>query len=407
MKLKWNRRYTTIAVYAALVLFVALFIVFFFINNNDFGKYISDFFTVMSPIIYGVVIAYLLNPVVSFFDRKVFAFIAGHHTHNRMRRSASIAATTILFLTFIGLLAWAVVPALVSSITDFQANFTTYVSNIENWLNEKSETSGLIAAARDPLLKALDSVVEFIETLMDRIIPQIRSIASTVFEILKNILVGVVLSIMLLFAKERVGAKVKKLCRAVLSENRNERLMSAVSKADKSFGGYIKGTIVDSIIVGIEFFILMMIFNVPYYPLIAIVLTLTNMIPIFGPYIGSIPSGVLILFADPSKVIPFAIMVVVVQAIDGNLVAPRLIGSNIGLKSEWVIIAITIMSGFFGIIGMFIGVPLFAVLYTFISDKLSERLKKRGLPSDTDSYCSGSAETPANDEKKENTENGN
>lgn len=402
MKLRWNRKYTTIAVYAALVLFVALFIVFFFINNNDFGKYISDFFTVMRPIIYGVVIAYLLNPVVRFFDKKVFAFNSDHPTHSRLRRSASIAATTVLFLTFVGLIAWAVVPALISSITDFQENFTSYVDNIRNWLTEKAENSHLLSSALNSLLNALSSVVEFIETLMDRIIPIIPTIAASVLEVVKNALVGAVLSIMLLFAKERVGARAKKLCRAVFSESRNDRIITAVGKADKRFGGYIKGTIVDSIIVGIELFILMMIFGIPYYPLIAIVLTLTNMIPIFGPYIGSIPSGVLILFADPAKVIPFAIMVVVVQAIDGNLVAPRLIGSNIGLRSEWVIIAITVMSGFFGIIGMFIGVPLFAVMYEFIADMIAERLRKRNLPCRTRDYYANAAVQTQTEENKEN-----
>lgn len=387
MKLFWNRKYTTIAVYAVLVLVAALLVVFFFLNNSDFSTYISQFFKALAPILYGLVIAYLINPIVRLFDTKVFGFLAKKPGRFRLRRCLSIVAAMIIFLAFIALISWALIPQLISSIVDFQWKFNDYADTIREWLVNTAATSRYLGKVLYSVVDYVNGLLQKVERLMDYVIPVFSVVASAIVNIVKNLIIGMIFAVLVLYNKEFFSAKWRKILRAILSEKKYEKFTLAVRKADDSFGGYIKGTLVDALLVGVVTFFLMMIIGIPYYPLIAIVLALTNMIPVFGPYIGSIPSGFLILLAEPKKVLPFAIMVVVVQIIDGNLVAPKLIGSNIGLRPEWVITAITIMSGFFGVAGMLLGVPLFAVVYTIISDNVRNKLKGRGLPYEDADYC--------------------
>lgn len=390
MKPIWNRKYTTIAVYVAIVLVLALFIVFLFVNANDkFGSFFSTVLRAFSPLMTGAVIAYLLNPVVSFFDKKVFKFVTKKKPKFKLRRGLAIAATMILFLTFIALFAWALIPQVVSSIADFKWKADGYAETAKEWLTTQAGEANYLSGAIYSIIDAIDSLTERIDNIMEEFLPWLGTIAKKLASVMLNLIVGAIFAVMLLFGKEKIGARAKQLIRAAFSEEKSEKFLNTVTRADKSFGGYIKGTIVDSMIVGVEFFIAMMIFNIPYYPLLAMVLALTNMIPMFGPYIGAIPSGLLILVADPKKVIPFIIITVVIQAVDGNVVVPRLIGNNIGLSSEWVITSITVMSGFFGIAGMFVGVPLFAVMYEFISEWAKNKLQKRGVPYQTKDYFKG------------------
>lgn len=399
MKPIWNRKYTTIAVYVAIVLFLALFIVFLFVNTNDkFGSFFSTVLRAFSPLMTGAIIAYLLNPVVKFFDAKVFGFVTKKKPRFKLRRGLSIAATMLLFLVAIALFAWALIPQVLSSIADFKYKADGYAETAKEWLTSKAGESSNLSGVIYSIIEAIDNLMVRIDNIMEEFLPWLGTIAKKLAGVVLNLAVGSIFAVMLLFGKEKISANVKRMLGAALSKERSAKILNAVSRADKSFGGYIKGTIVDAIIVGLEFFIAMMIFNVPYYPLLAMVLSLTNMIPMFGPYIGAIPSGLLILVADPKKVIPFIIITLVIQAVDGNIVVPKLIGNNIGLSSEWVITSITIMSGFFGIAGMFFGVPLFAVMYEFISEWAKNRLQKRGVPYETKDYFNGAAPSVKNNE---------
>ena len=351
MKLSWNKKYTTIAVYVALVLLVASFIVFFFLNNNDFGGYIKKFFSALSPLIYGVIIAYLLNPIVVFFDTKVFSFL-NKKGKRRLRRGLSVAATMIIFLLFISLLISALAPQLISSISELQSKFNGYVESAKKWLGQIGSSAPALGDIVSSLNSYIDKFLDKTEEIVDIVMPWLGSFATSLLSALKNALIGIVFAILVLCSKERMGAVTNKLLCAYVKSEKRETFLSAVKRADKSFGGYIKGTLLDAIFVGIVNFFALWLIGVPFYPLIAVILGITNMIPIFGPWIGTVPCALIILIASPSKVILFVLFTLVFQGIDGNVVAPKLIGSNVGMPSEWVVIAITVMSGFFGAIGM-------------------------------------------------------
>lgn len=393
MKLNWNKKYTTIAVYIALVLFAATFAVFFLVNNRGMTGGFSKLISALNPLIYGAVIAYLLNPLVNIFDRKLFKKLGEKNKH-RLSRALSVTLAMIIFAAFLGLFVSALVPQIISSVSELQSKFSGYTESVKTWLEEKAAASKYLGQA---LYSAIDYVESFLEKtgeLVDIVMPWLGNAATAVLGVIKNALLGIVFAVMLLVSKDRISAVSKKLCHVLLKKEKCEKFLATVKKADNSFGGYIKGTIVDAILVGFVTFFLMWMLGIPYYPLIALVLAVTNMIPIFGPYIGSVPAGFIILIALPSKVIPFAIMVICVQLIDGNIIAPRLIGSNIGLTPEWVIIAITVMSGFFGVAGMLIGVPIFAVFYTLISDWVKKRTGH------DDDNAEGSQEKPPDKESK-------
>lgn len=391
MKLSWNKKYTTIAVYVALVLLAASFIVFFFLNNNDFGGYIKKFFSAISPLVYGIIIAYLLNPIVALFDTKVFAFLNKKQGKRCLRRGLSVAATMIIFLLFISLLISALAPQLISSISELQSKFNGYVETAKKWLGQVGASTPALGDIVSSLNSYIDRFLDKTEEIVDIVMPWLGSFATSLLGAIKNALIGIVFAIFILCGKERIGAVTNKLLRAYVSDKKRGTLISAVRRADKSFGGYIKGTILDAIFVGVMNFFFLWMIGVPFYPLIAVVLGITNMIPIFGPWIGTVPCALIILIASPSKVIPFILFTLVFQGIDGNVIAPKLIGSNTGMPSEWVVIAITVMSGFFGAPGMIIGVPTFAVIYTLISDRINAKLAKKGYSSDNADYCEGRA----------------
>ena len=156
--------------------------------------------------------------------------------------------------------------------------------------------------------------------------------------------------------------------------------------ANKTFGGFLSGKIIDSLIIGILTFAIISIFNIPYSVLISVIVGVTNIIPYFGPFLGAIPCGIILLMVDPFKCITFLIIVLILQQIDGNIIGPKILGDSTGLSSFWVIFAITLFGGFFGVFGMFVGVPLFAVIYAAIRTFINQRLEKKRLPSDTVYY---------------------
>ena len=193
---------------------------------------------------------------------------------------------------------------------------------------------------------------------------------------LRNIVIGLVFSGYILCSKELVFAQINKLLHVLFKEEKIEKLKSGVSYADKTFGKYLMGTFLDAIIVGILTAIAMLIFKIPYVPLVSVLVACTNIIPIFGPFIGGIPSFLIIFIADPLKALWFLVIILVIQQIDGNVIAPRVLGSSTGLPALYVLIAITVMGGLFGLGGMIIAVPVFAILARIISSSTSAKERR-------------------------------
>ncbi len=385
MKINWNKKYTTYAIYVALVLAAVIFCIFCGIYIRDIWNGLVFVVDVFAPLIYGCIIAYIMFPLTRLFE-KLFSKIR----RGVVRRGVSVALTYIVVITVFSLLIYAVVPQIGRSLSDLQTNIVSYSDSIQKWLDEMSQSSGIMASIVgylekyidfDALSQPINFLIESAQKLISEFSPYIMGIVGSVVVQIKNIIIGLVFAGYLLCSKELVMAQINKLSHVFLSEARIEKIKNGLRQADKTFGQYLMGMILDAIIVGVLTAIAMLICRIPYVPLISVLVACTNIIPIFGPFIGAIPSVLFIFISDPLKALIFIVIILVIQQIDGNFIAPRILGGSTGLQPIVVITAITIMGGLFGMIGMIIGVPVFAILGKFIADKTRARAKARAKAS--------------------------
>lgn len=239
-----------------------------------------------------------------------------------------------------------------------------------------------------PQLNSINNVMEMLSQFSG-IINVITSVSMSVYSIFRqiwNLVIGFVISIYLLASKELFAAQAKKVVYAFCSVNRANRFISNVRFAHKTFGGFFVGKIMDSIIIGLICFAVTSILGTPFCVLISVIIGVTNIIPFFGPFLGAIPSTMLILFIDPLQALYFVIFVIILQQVDGNIIGPKILGSSTGLSSFWVIFSITLFGGLWGIIGMIVGVPIFAILFAFMKSLIETRLSAKDLSPDTKKY---------------------
>lgn len=382
MKINWNKRYTTYAIYAAIVSAAVIFCVFLGVYFKSIWGGFKFILGVISPLLYGCIIAYVLSPVLSFFEKKVLKKIR----HGVFRRGIGVFLTYLVFITVIGLLLYAVVPQLGHSLQSLQSNLVNYSQTLQNWFANVSAESGFIASVVKTIMTTdiyvmltspINQIVDFIFELVKDSGSEIISFVGSFMGQLTKIVIGLIFSGYILCSKELLTAQFNKILHVIFSEKKITKIKNGLSYTDKTFGKYIMGMILDATIVGLLVAVAMLIFRMPYVPLISVLCACTNIIPIFGPFIGAIPSFIFIFISDPFKAIWFIVIILVIQQIDGSFVAPRVLGNSTGLPAIAVIIAITVMGGIFGIVGMVIAVPTFAVLSKLISDKTAEKAKKR------------------------------
>ncbi len=387
MKINWNKKYTTYAIYAGIICAALILLVFLGVYAKSVMAALGKALGVLSPIIYGCVIAYIFAPIVSFFERKILVNIR----HGVIRRGVGVFATYLVFLMFITLLIYAVAPQLIRSFNDLQTNLALYSDSLQDWLNSMSGQSGFMASLVEKinevidlsaLTSSLNTIIDLIYDLMAKFSPYIMSFLSSFMVQMKNIILGLVFAGYLLCSKEMIFAQINKIMNAFIKKKKLDKLRSEVVFIDKTFGKYLIGTFTDAIIVGVITAIVMSIFRMPYVPLISVLIACTNIIPIFGPFIGAIPSFIFIFISDPIKALWFVVMILIIQQVDGNIIAPRILGNSTGLPAIMVITAITIMGGIFGMVGMVIGVPVFAVFAKLLYEKTEEKIAKNSENAD-------------------------
>ena len=203
---------------------------------------------------------------------------------------------------------------------------------------------------------------------------------------LYNLIIGYIISIYVLFDKEKFRSQAKKLMYTFISSEKVNIILENLRYTDKVFGSFFSGKLIDSLIIGLLCFVGMLIFDMPYSLVIAVIVGVTNIIPYFGPFIGAIPSAILILLVSPSKCITFIIFIFVLQQFDGNILGPKILGNKTGLSSFWVLFSLLIFGGLFGMIGMIIGVPIFSIFYSFINGLVRRKLKEKDLPLNSKDY---------------------
>jgi len=390
MKFEWNKKYAQITFWVCLAILFTVICVFFFWNYNDFGAYFAKFISVMNPIIYGIVIAYVLNKIMKIYENKVFRFLDKKPGKMRLKRTLSIVCTYIIFIGIIIGFIMLIGPQILAGLTDLRYNIPFYIETVEEWLLTISEENDTMHDLVFDLFAYVNDLIDKLGDIVADLMPKVTAWISGLITFLKDLAIGIILSIYFLAQKEKFTAQGKRFVRAVSSEGKYNGAISLMKQIDNSFGGYLVAMGVDSILVMFECLIIFGLCGIPYYPLISFIIGVTNFIPFFGPFIGAIPSAFIIFIADPMKVILFIVLIVIIQQIDGNVIAPRIIGNHLDLSPAWVVIAVTVMSGFFGFVGMIIGVPLFSVIYTLIDEAIAKKLEDKNCDTEIiDFYSDG------------------
>lgn len=393
-----NRRRLLRGIIVYLILFSAVFLIS---NIKAVNTWVSSVLAVIRPVTIGLIIAYLANPFFNFFEKKLLSRIP----YPYLRRTLALILTYVLLFLFVALLVMLIVPQLARSIQSFIANFdsnlTRLVSPVNGLINRvngrlplQEDGSGIIPLVdKERISEAVNNLWEYLvylfrEQIGFSSITRLLDFLSRAASGLTNFIFGLFLSIYLLFSKEKRYAQIMKFRRAVFKDSVNRRITHVCTVADRSFGGFLRGKIFDSLIVGGLTYLACRVFNVPYALLVSTIVGITDFIPVIGPFIGGIPTAVIILIADPIKVIFFVASIIVIQQIDGNIIAPKILGENTGVSSLCVMVAIILMGGMWGFVGMLVGVPLFATVLELLDYWLERRLKERGLPNEIENYYS-------------------
>lgn len=386
MKIDWNKRYTTIAAYSFLV--ICCSIIFFSIISemSAFTDNLGWIVSTLQPFIIGFVIAYLLNFILVFFEEKVLVFDSIKNMKKKNKRGLSLLFTYITTFLIIYLFMKFVFPQVVDSLVGLVNDVPTYVTNLTNLLEDMTSKlntdSKYVLLAMEKWNEFINYIISVITNLLPILGDTIKSIASSVW----NIVLGLVISIYLLMDKENFCALSKKMTFALLSKKHAEKVVELNHRSNDTFGKFISGKIIDSVIIGILTFVILTIFKIPYTLLISVIIGITNIIPFFGPFFGAIPSFIIIMFVSPIKALWFLLIIFVIQQLDGNIIGPKILGDSIGISAFWILFSLLVAGKLLGLVGMIIGVPLFAIIYSILKDIIEEKLSKKGLPKDTHDY---------------------
>lgn len=397
MKYRWDKKYKYWGVTAFLVIAAAVTYTVLLFNLDAVGAAIATLFRVAGGIIYGVVIAYLLSPVVNFLERKCFGRLTARiwkknpSRGRRVTRGVSTALALLFGGAIVTSLMLLVIPRLIENLGILLGNMSSYLNSAQGWIEDIF--SGY-PEVEEIVYRVISEIAGSLQNWFNNeLLPNVNSIMGAVSSgvvavvtVVANVFVGIVASIYLLYHKETFIAQTKRIAYSLLPVKWGDVVMKSFSYTHKKIGSFISGQIIDSIIVGIICFIGMLLLGMPYPSLIATVIGVTNIIPFFGPFIGAIPCAFIILLTDPLKALIFLVFILVMQQIDGNIICPKIQGSTTGMSGFWVIFSITVGGGLFGFIGMVLSVPIFAAIYTGITVINTRLLKAKNLPCDTNSY---------------------
>ncbi|WP_195217885.1 AI-2E family transporter [Turicibacter sanguinis] len=384
MKINWDKKYTTIAIYAFIVICFSIVFANIISKLDAFTGKMSQIMAVFQPFIIGFIIAYLINFILKFYEDRVFKkFIKGSKKSLRgVAVILSYLTASLIFYVFIQF----VVPQLVESITGLVNDIPRYLYDmkviLEQTLNETDISPEYMTLINDKLTEITNWVLQLVTNLLPIIGGIVMAFASSVW----NIILGIIISVYLLVDKEKFFALGKKVVVALFNDKHANIILNLANRTNLIFGKFIGGKIIDSAIIGVLTFIILTIFKMPYSLLISVIIGITNIIPFFGPFIGAIPSAIIILFISPIKAVWFGVIILVIQQIDGNIIGPKILGDSIGISAFWILFAILVAGKLFGLVGMIIGVPMFALIYSIVKDVIEIRLSKKGLPTDTTEY---------------------
>lgn len=386
MRIEWNNKYTTIAVYSFLVICASILLYLAISEINVFKSNIDSIITTLLPFIIGGSIAYILNFVLKFFEDKIFDWIGLNNLKERSKRGVAMLFTYFTAALLMYLFMHFVLPQLIDSIVGLANNIPQYVNDATIQIDKLIGSLDIEDEYLAIILEKWNELVEYVITVITNMVPVLGNLVVSLTSSVFNIIIGIIVSIYILIDKEKFISLSKKIIFALFPEKKAEGILEISRRSNEIFGRFLSGKILDSTIIGILTFIVLAIFKIHYTLLISVIVGITNIIPFFGPFIGAIPSTIILLFVSPVQALWFIGIIIVIQQLDGNIIGPKILGDSIGISAFWILFSLLIFSKFLGIVGMIIGVPIFAVIYSIIKENVEESLRRKGLPTKTIDY---------------------
>lgn len=345
--------------------------------------------SIMTPFVIGFLFAYILNFPYKFFYNKAFKFLKGKKPFlENMRKPLAIICTYASVVAVLGFLIAILVPQIADNITSLVERVPAYIDSIYKWLasmaewlnhnyNANIDIDASFAQLGQEIIKNLNgaTIANMSKNfLFDTLMPMITSTTAGIY----NFVMGIVISVYFLSAKEMLCRQVKRMAVAFIPIKYLPKVYEVVDITDTKCGRFLVGDIIDAAFIGVLTFITMSIFQLPYAALIAVLIGVTNIIPFFGPFIGAIPSAIILFLESPWDMLIFIAIVFVIQQLDGNLFKPKIIGSQVGLSSFWVLFSVIVGGSLFGMVGFILGTPIYAVIYTLVGKRAKNAIDKKG-----------------------------
>lgn len=398
---RWDKKYLYWGVTAFCV--IAAAILFYMALNYLplLRQGLASLLHILSPFIWGLVICYLLTPFMRLVEKKLFGPLSKKLYKNskrsdgsRFARSMSVLLSELFLLAVLTALVCLIIPQLYSSLQNMVANSPMYIETASRWITQLLEDFPEIEQYVSQTLGQVNtSLMDWIQNIQNTVLPKLGSLISNVtsgvyYAIMGvyNLVIGIIVSVYVLSNLEQFGASAKRILYSVFSVDMAKKILEGLEFTDRTFMGFINGKLLDSAIIGLICYIVCSILRMPYALLVSVIVGVTNIIPFFGPFIGAVPSSIIILLVNPVKCLIFIAFIILLQQLDGNIIGPKILGSSVGINGFWVMFSIILGAGLFGFWGMLLGVPVFVILYAVITGSVTRKLKRSDLPWEAADY---------------------
>ena len=388
------RHYFRIGFTAFLTVTACISFYFMLYRWGEISKVIDTILTSAQPITIGLVLTYLLMPVKNFVEKPVLEWLITKKVEQekakKLARGIGITGALIFLFVVIAILIAMMVPALVTSVVGLVESMPGYIDSFVKWIENTGMDGTFAALVGTTITNVTSELQEWVKAellpLAQQYIGQITSGVLSVVKSLLNFLIGIIVVVYVMSIQETLLGQGKKIIYALFPAKKGNVIIKTIRKSNDIFGGFVIGKIIDSAIIGVIAYVGCMILKMPSAFLVAFIIGVTNIIPFFGPFIGAVPSVLLVLIQSPIHGLYLTIFILILQQVDGNIIGPKILGDKTGLASFWVLTSILIAGGLFGFFGMVLGVPVFAVIYYIWQQYIKYRMKKRNLSAKTEDY---------------------
>ncbi|MCL2058406.1 MAG: AI-2E family transporter [Oscillospiraceae bacterium] len=392
---KKNRLFTRQTLSYMAVVFFGVLVYFLLSNLDSISAIFSRLISILSPFIFGAIIAFLLDVPMRFFERRFLGKF-------KRKRTLAIMMAYLSALVAIFLLFWIVVPQILDSARSLLGNINLYLDNLNELMDYLGHQFDISAEDIDQFRLSYEDILNQLLVLVRELLPDILNISMRIGSGIISLLTALIASIYMLASKDKLFRQCRRTLYAFVAKKAADELVRIFNLSVEVFSNFISGKILDSAIIGVICFVGMSLMNavgieMPFIPLISVIIAITNIIPFFGPFIGAVPSAMIILIVNPVSALWFTLFVTLLQQFDGNILGPRILGESTGLPPLWVLVAIIVGGGLFGFGGMVAGVPAVAVLHTLIHELVNNKLKAAGFNDEARFIDSADSATKTND----------